>query len=222
MINNVIALAKKTDELYEYLRQHNFHFNEHGFPVFKREMFLDEWPEMVITYEKRNDKLVPDPKKTLLCFYCPDKDLYPRLDKVLDEIDEYKRFMGSVFMDITVTNDLPPDTQRLIMLANHLHGAVLAANGIKIVANLRTGDEESRKYLSGIPVNAMCSCGFLGCDVLKEEYDFSFLRKIMQVLPRKLVIYGKEDPIATKQLHGNGINYRYYPDFHTYSKSLRD
>lgn len=213
MIKNSKDLLNAVMGFYDYLHKHNFPFNKHGFPIFSREMFLQEWPEQIIPYKNRKHWVVGDYKKTLLCFYTPDRNIYPRLEKTAEEIDEYKKYMGCVFCDLTVTWDLPPKMQEYLILINHLHAAFFATKGIKLAANLRIGSEHSSKCLAGIPANVMCASGFLGCDVLKSEYDFSFLRKVMQVLPSKLIIYGKEDKIASKQLGSNGINYRYYGDY---------
>jgi len=218
-VKNNLDLLYAADYMYNYLRQHNFQFNEYGFPVFRPEMFIDEWPEMVIPYKNRKHYIVKNPKKTLLCFYSPDIYLYPRIEKLEDDMEEYKRFMGCVFCDITVTWDLPQEMQEYLILVNHLHAAVLAVNGIKLAANLRIGNEETLKCLEGIPVNVMCASGFLGCKNLKGKYDFSFLNKIMQVMPYKLILFGKKDRIVEEQLYKNGICFKRYGDYNENRRS---
>lgn len=213
-IRNTYELLNAIDNLYEYLHGKGFEFDAHGFPVFRKGMFLNEWPELVIPYSQRKNKNVVNREKTLLCFFDRDNHLYPRLAKVLGEISEYKPFMGVVGLDITVTEDMDPEWQQLNILANHLFLAVLAANNIKIVFNTRNGGLDYREVFMNIPTGVMCASGFLGCELLKKEFDFKYLEKILFVLPDKLVLYGKHDYVAEDQLDCLGIPYKTYMDFH--------
>lgn len=106
MVKNMMDLCKIADDFVRYLQDKGIKFNEMGFPIFKREMFLEELPEQIIPYDYRKNRIVTNPKKTLLNFYCSDARIYPRLEKVLDEIPEYGKYMGAVAMDITVTSDM--------------------------------------------------------------------------------------------------------------------
>ena len=65
----------------------------------------------------------------------------------------------------------------------------------------------------------MCISGFLGCRK-ENEYDYSYLSKILYFLPSKLLIYGKKDKIVNAMLDNIGINYKYYDDFHILSKGV--
>ena len=208
------------DEYSSYLKG-KIEFSNSGFPIFDKSMFLDEIPENVITYPNRNSIYVKNLSKTVICFYAPDRLLYPRLDKVIENLDEYKKFLGVVGMDLTVTKDMDMEWQKAIMLLNQLHMAILACNGIKIVANLRNGSDETVECLSGIPRNVMCATGFLGCTKDKCIYDFRFISKILSVCPSMLIIYGKHDPLAEDYLSKMGVRYRVYKDFHRISKRGR-
>ena len=63
----------------------------------------------------------------------------------------------------------------------------------------------------------MCISSFLGC-VKNNEYDYSYLEKILYFLPSRLLIYGKEDLIVNRMLDNMGIDYKYYIDFHRICK----
>ena len=183
-------------------------------------MFLREAPDIIVPFHNRNNKVVSDPKKTVLCFFSGDSDLYRRLEKVFDEIDEYKKVQGVIGLDITVTSDMDAEWQNMIMLVNQLFLAILACNGIKIVMNARVGNARSVENLKGFPKGTICATSFLGCKNLRSESDFSFISKVLFILPSKLLIYGKHDRIAEMQLSNMGIDYRVYPDFHRLSKGV--
>lgn len=207
-------------EKYVYYLSGKIDFLDNGYPVFTRNMFLDKEPEIIVPYYYRHNRIVKDPAKTVLCFFNADSTLYIRLEKVLDELDEYRQYLGVIGLDLTVTYDMDPEWQNAIMLLNQLFLAVLACNGIKIVMNTRIGSPETVKNLSGFPKNIICAASFLGCDKLQSNSDFSFISKILHLMPSKLLIYGKHDKIAEQQLTTMGIDYQVYPDFHRLCKGV--
>ena len=95
MIKNLFDLLKIVDLYLDYL-QDKIDFNNDGFPMFTKEMFLDSEPDLIVPFYNRNNKIVKDPSKTVLCFFGSDLMIYSRLGKVLREIDDYKRFQGIV------------------------------------------------------------------------------------------------------------------------------
>ena len=217
VVKDMLDLCLIADDYISYLKNKGVEFNENGNPIFKKWMFLDEWPELVIPYDFRQNRLVVNPKKTLLCFYSPDVRIYPRLEKILNERYVYQNFLGAVATDVSVTSDMDKEWQDFIMLLNQLFMAVLAVNGIKIVANLRMGSDESLQNFEGIPSGVMWSAGFLGCK-LDKPYDMNFIASVLRVRPSKFVIYGKNDVSATDKLRIMGINYRLFADYHKLRK----
>ncbi len=208
------------DNLYQYLADKDIDFTSDGFPIFSPKWFLNEWPDLVIPYSQRNNRRVADKKKTVICFFDKDQRLYPRLSKILDDLQEYKSYMGVIGMDVTVTDDMDKEWQKAILLLNLLFLTVLAVNGIKIIINTRSGGLEPGEIFAGIPENMMAASGFLGCDTIKNQDDLSYLSKILFLLPEKLILYGKRDLKAEKQLDDMGINYRAFKDFHRLCKEV--
>lgn len=208
------------DKLYVYLSDKDICFDEEGFPIFKGEMFLDEWPELMVPFSQRNNRRVLNKKKTVLCFFDKDHHLYPRAAKVIDEIEEYKQYMGAVGLDVTVTEDMDQEWQKAILLLNQLFLVTLAVNGVKIVINTRTAGQEPDCIFKNIPSGIMAASGFLGCERIGAEDDFSYVKKILALLPDKLMIYGKHDLTAEHQLDVMGIDYRVYKDFHRLCKEV--
>lgn len=197
MLKNLVDLLKIAEEYIVYLKYKCVKFNSRGFPLLKKEMFLDEYPELVVPYDFRKSSLVANPEKTLLCFYCGDKRIYPRLKNVLKEIFEYRKYLGVVTIDITVISDMDKEWQDIVMLLHQLFMAVLAINGVKVVANLRTGDARSAENLDNVPKGVVWAAGFLGC-AEEDPLDFRFVSSTLRVMPSKFVVYGPEDEIALK------------------------
>ena len=220
MVKNLIDLLKITEEYIRYLKRKGVKFNSKDFPLLNKEWFLDEYPELVLPYDFRKNSLVTDPRRTLLCFYCGDKRIYPRLKRVLKDIPEYKRFLGVVTIDITVTSDMDEEWQNVIMLLHQLFMAVLAVNGVKVVANLRTGSSSSVGNFESIPKGVMWAAGFLGC-AEEDPLDVRFISNTLRVMPSKFVVYGPEDEVALEKLNMMGVDYRVYDDYHKLRKKYK-
>lgn len=216
-MHSLLDLIKMSDKYISYLKDNNFKFDKNGFPIFTEDMFLKELPDQIVPYSNRNNKLVKNKKKTLLCSFTSDVRIYPRFKNIFNEIDIYKQYLGVATPDITVTEDMDIEWQQSIILLNQLFAAVLAVNGIKIVLNTRIGSIQNIRLFKHYPKNVICISGFLGC-AKDEKYSFNYLSKILYLLPSTLLIYGKIDKNTNIKLDTMGINYKYYIDFHSICK----
>lgn len=213
---SLLDVMHLVDEYTSYLEGRGVNFDQNGFPLLEPSSFLQEWPSMLVPYERRRSKLIRR-EMSVICFFCKDELIYPRLTRVLDELSEYRAFMGAVATDITVTADMDPEWQAAIMLLNQLFMAVLAVNGIKVVANSRSGSQDSAKYLRAIPAGASWAMGSLGCNRLSSEWDFGCAAKMLSLRPSMVMVYGKRDEIMERQLMNMGLNIRRYSDYHVLS-----
>ena len=216
-MKNLLDLIKATDNLYNYLINKGVKFNKEGFPIINKDMFITETPEMIVPYCHRKDKIIKNKKKTLICTFNSDEHIYPRIINVFKDIKEYKKYMGVVMLDLTVTKDMDYEWQLFTILINQLYAAVLAVNNIKIAFNTRIGSIESIISYNSIPKNVLCVSSFLGCKKDKES-DFEYISKILHLLPSEIVIYGKQDINVNNKLNTLGFNYKYFKDFHSLSK----
>lgn len=219
MIKSIVDLLELERSYRKYLLDQNVVFDGNGNPIFRTSMFLEEWPETIVPYSCRNNSsLVSDPKSTAICFFTKDSQLYPRLENVFEEIDEYRRFMAVISMDLTFTYDMEVEMQQLIITINQLFTMILAVNGIKIVLNTRSGSLACSSIFSNVPKGVTVSSGFLGCNRLQEG-NLSYISKVLFLFPSKVLIYGKHDPKAEEQLDRFGFDYRVYADVHRRTKN---
>lgn len=217
-IRSLMDLFHSIESMRKFAEQ-KLEFDSDGWPIFKAEYFLSEWPQDVVTFKNRNSSLLADKRKTLLCFFAPDSEIYTRFSMIYSDLSIYREYAGLTFPDLTVTWDMDIELQEAILLANHMFAAVLAAEGIKLVFNTRCGLFGTQKSFRNIPRNTMCASGFLGCPNSGDMFQASnYTDKILGLMPSKLLIYGKRDPLVDQQMDTLGINYRYYPDFHSLSK----
>ena len=220
MNRSIASFEELIDRYADYLSGKGIQFNPQGFPMLQPQMYLDEWPELMVPYRDRKARFVHNPSHTVLCLFTSDMRIYPRLEKALDDIPEYSRYMGAVGSDLTVTSDMDLEWQQAIMLLNQLYLATLAVNGVKIVQNLRCGSPSTITCLSCVPSGVMCATSTLGCANTESELDRLFAGKLFAIRPGKLLLYGKHDPIMERQANVAGVPCRIYPDAHTLYKQL--
>lgn len=218
MNRSIASFEGLIDRYADYLSGRGIQFNPQGFPILESKMYLDKWPALMVPYRDRRARFVRDPSHTVLCLFTSDARIYPRLEKVLDDIPEYRRYMGAVGSDLTVTSDMDLEWQQAIMLLNQLYMAALAVNGIKIVQNLRCGSLDTIACLSCVPGGVTCATSTLGCASTESELDLFFAEKLFAIRPGKLLLYGKRDPIMEHQADIAGVPCKVYPDAHTLYK----
>ncbi len=218
MIRSIIDLLKIEASYREYLISRGVTFDQKGFPVFQPSMYADDWPSTIVTYPCRNNTaLVKDPSSTAISFYLSDERIYPRLEKVFKDINEYKRFMAVISIDLTITDDMDTELQLLLLMVNQLFTMILAVNNVKIIHNTRSGGLSNSTVFRNVPKGITVASGFLGCDRVSEE-NMSYISKILYLQAGKILIYGKHDINAEKQLDLLGFDYRLYPDVHQLTK----
>lgn len=211
-------LIQMAERYVSIVSKSKFAFDDSGFPLIPSECYAKRIPNDMIDYPHRRSRLIANPASTAICFFMGDSGIYPRLERLSYDIDEYRRYAAVVMPDVTVTSDMDLPWQAFIMLLNQLYIAAVASEGVKIIANTRCGSPESRRFLKTIPKGILCASGSLGCDNLNRPYDYAFAEKILKLRPSALLIYGKKDSIANEQLATMGITVISYPDSHARAK----
>lgn len=218
MINNLNSLINFTNEMYIYLISKGMKFNENGFPIFDKSYFLFDYPDIIIPIQHWKSKFILNKKRTCLCFYCDDKFIYRRIDKIFDEINIYKEYMGIIEPDLTVTSDMDEEWQKFIILINQLILAFFCINGIKCIPNTRIGNDKMLILLNNFPKNIMFSSSFLGCKNTNSfESNDRYINKVLTLLPSGLVLYGKKNLVLNHKLSYLGFDFKQYRDFHSLS-----
>lgn len=216
---SILTIMHLIDEYTGYLQERGVRFASNGFPIPERDWYLtihseNDFPENIVTYrERRSAKLVSSPSKTVLCFYCADQFIYPRLERMRDEFDAYRPFMGVIGADVTVTADMDLEWQRETLLLNQLFMCMLGVNGIKVVQNLRIGSPGTLEVLLDAPEGVLAASGTLGCAPTKPD-DISYTVKLTALGVGGVLLYGKMDPVMESQISALGIPHRWYMDTH--------
>lgn len=208
MIKSLNDVLRLIERLQQDVIRGGISLDRAGFPQLPPEAFLDEVPDDMIDWRHRHQ--VGDPSRTVVNFFMRDREVYRRLERLEDDISDYRCFMGATAPDVTVTMDMDLEFQRAIMQLNQLGMARVAIGGVKVVPNLRSGSSATVSCFSAIPPGVIWASSALGCRPLRVDTDFSFLDKVMCVRPSFVLLYGKSDRRVEEQLDSMGYCWRRY------------
>lgn len=205
-MKNISFLTNKLKEL-------GCKFNELGFPIINENQFSCDIPEYIAPYNHKNSYKYKE--KTSICFYIDDKSLYPRIENIDLDINEYKNYSSILSLDISVSKNMPYNVQEYNMYQNSLYTAYLAYSGVKVIPSIRCGDENTIQFLSIYKNAPIIAFGIHGCKYTKlESYDeLMFLNTINYLNPEKILFYGRLSKKEKEIVDDLNILYEEYDDF---------
>lgn len=206
-----INLIEIADELFIELKRCGVSFTEDGFPLFTRDMLLDDIPEDIIPYKKI--KSTTGKADKVICFFQEDELLYPRLISLEHDIPLFREYLGVCGLDLSPNIFRPIEQQFFNILLNQLYTAYLAVNGIKIIPNWSIGDLRTLKVFNSYPRGIQFVVGTLGAVRNNKTLALHYAKaKVIVSSPSRLLIYGKLSSGYAQELNELGIPYIQYDD----------
>lgn len=213
---------KLANKLKEWLVSRNVSFDDKGFPLIPKNSYVKNKPKYIAPWNHRKSYCA---KITSICFYMNDNYIYPRIEKVFDEINELKKYHSVCGIDLSVSKKMNRNVQRFIIYLNALYNAVLAYSGIKIIPSLRFGDETTLKYLMIYKESSIFAIGIHGSSKYMKlsSYDEYLFRLMILIFnPKILLLYGKPNKKEKDILENININYKVYNDYRRlYKKGIK-
>lgn len=204
------------------LKEHGVEFFDDGFPKFKFEWFITGKPLVIAPFNKKQ-YYQQNKSDISICYFGKDEDLYPRLDKIFEEIGLLKEYHSVCMMDISISPLMLDEVQRMNLLLNMLFICVVAVNGIKIIPSYRTGNSETLQLLMrSVGYSKYWVMGAIGTQLTRNNsfYEYLFRTKCMNIMPECLLVYGRPNKNTLKCLNQYGIDVQLFKDFRTMSYSL--
>lgn len=210
---NIYSIA---EYLFTFLVRHGINFNDHGYPVIPAECILQEIPDEIVPYDHRNACV--HPSKTVVCYFAKDQRLYPRLDKLDEDIDKLRGYLAVGGFDLSPRREFDKSLQEFNLLLNRMVDAFRAVHGIKILPNFRTGSINTINALSSYPAGSNFLVGTLGCSQRHLKHGDVLLRsKLLYARPKELFIYGPLKDCYKVTLDDVGQEYKQFNDFRSCS-----
>lgn len=222
LLVNIMNEIELIDCYTAFLKNHGVQFYKNGFPIFEKSWYISTKPKVIAPYSKR--QYYKECKSEIsICYFEKDAHLYPRLEKVFDEIRILANYHSVCMMDISISPLMLDEVQRFNILLNLLFTCVVAVHGIKIIPSFKTGNYETVKLLKkSIGDSKYWIMGAIGTQQIYKNsyYECLFRNKCMMIAPNELLIYGKPNKSTTICLDQYGIRYiSIYKDFRTLSYS---
>lgn len=195
------------------LKANGFSFAS-GLAHIPQDAVYDDIPYTIAPFAHRNDIPIEHRKSSLISFFSPDDELFPRLDRIEEDIHVLKEYGGICGFDMSPCISMLRPRQRMSLLISSLYNCRCALAGIKIVPNVRMGDLGTMHLVSSsLPECAVIATGELGCRQSSfRGYGLYQLNRIIQEhRPKTVLVYGGFSSADAAQCAGN-----IYPRFVVY------
>lgn len=163
-----------------------------GYPIMEKWMVIEEPPKYIVQWNRRSAECT-DKKNTAICFYCNDEYIVPcvnKPDKYIDTIKSFNCFCG---LDLSPYDNMPLWIQKSQIGINISFTYYYGSKGIKIIPNVRLGNDLTVSSLEAYPHHTLICIGTNGFvfhpsnrAILTEQ-----IKTIVDVLePTGICVYG--------------------------------
>lgn len=161
------------------------------FPIIEEWMVATEPPKEIIQWDRRCD--VVDPKTTAMCFYCSDPGFTPILGNPKAYVEKLKQYQMVVGIDASPYDNMPIVVQKSQIYLNLAITYYFGMQGIKIIPNVRLGDNRTISSLEAYPKHTLIAIGTHGFTKRLENRSI-FIEQIQKVIdtlePTGICVYG--------------------------------
>lgn len=161
------------------------------FPTIEEWMVATEPPKEIIQWDRRCD--VVDPKTTAMCFYCSDPGFTPILGNPKAYVEKLKQYQMVVGVDASPYDNMPIVVQKSQIYLNLAITYYFGMQGIKIIPNVRLGDNRTISSLEAYPKHTLIAIGTHGFTKRLENRSI-FIEQIQKVIdtlePSGICVYG--------------------------------
>lgn len=192
------------------------------FPIIEEWMVATEPPKEIIQWDRRCD--VKDPSNTAICFYCCDPGFQPILGNPRRYAEKMKQYQCVVGLDASPFDNMPLVVQKSQIYLNLGITYYYGSLGIKVIPNVRLGDNRTLSSLEAYPKHTLIAIGAHGFTYrLDNRYKFiEQVQRIVDVLePSGICVYGSafDEIFGYARLKGIPI-YQY--DSYTMKENVKD
>lgn len=163
------------------------------YPIIEKWMVSDKPPKEIIQWDRRQD--VIDCQNTAMCFYCTDYKFTPILNNPKKYLEKLKKYEMVIGVDPSPFDNMPITLQKSQIYQNLAITFYFGLNGIKIIPNVRIGDDRTLSCLEAFPKNTLIAVGTHGF-IHQLENRYIFANQLMKVIdtlePTGIVIYGPD------------------------------
>ena len=162
------------------------------YPIIEEWMVAKEPPKEIVQWDRRRD--VTNPTETGMSFYCNDYTFTPILNNPKAYVEKLKKYGVVIGLDASPYDNMPLVVQKSQIYLNLAITYYYGSRGIKIIPNVRIGDDRTLSSLEAYPKHTLISIGTNGF-VKTIENRIIFERQMSKVIeelePTGICVYGK-------------------------------
>jgi len=192
------------------------------FPIIEKWMVATELPKEIIQWDRRRD--VKDPSSAAISFYCNDYTFVPILKNPKKYVGKLSQFQMVIGLDASPYDNMPIVYQKYQIYLNLAITFYLGMNGIKVIPNVRLGDDRTLSSLEAYPKGKLIAIGTNGFTRNLENRDiFSIqvIRVIDTLEPSGILVYGPASDYIFRYACLKGIPVYQY-DSYTMKENAKD
>lgn len=193
-----------------------------GFPIIEKWMVATEPPKEIIQWDRRCD--VTNPSDTGMSFYCNDPTFQPILGNPCAYTSRFRNYGLLVGTDASPYENMPLWVQKSQIGLNLGITYYYGSQGIKIIPNVRLGDNRTLSSLEAYPHHTLIAVGTNGfTHNLSVRYKFAEqIQIIVDTLePSGICVYGPTPDEIFNYVRLKGIPIYQY-DSYTMKENAKD
>lgn len=193
-----------------------------GFAKIEEWMVATEPPKEIIQWDRRRD--IVNPIETAICFYCNDSGFQPILGNPRGYVEKLRKYELVVGLDASPYWNMPLWVQKSQIGLNIGITYFYGSQGIKVIPNIRLGDDRTLSSLEAYPKHTLIAIGTNGfTHKLEVRYKFSEqMMKVVDILePCGICVYGPAHDEIFSYVRLKGIPIYQY-DSYTMKENKKD
>ena len=162
-----------------------------GYPIIEEWMVAKNPPKELFQWDRRCDVKVPE--KSGMSFYCNDPGFIPILNNPQGYIDKLRAYECVVGIDPSPYDNMPLVVQKSQIYNNLAITNYYGKQGLKIIPNVRLGNNDTISALSAYPKGTLIAIGTHGfTKILNNREIFrNQVSIVVEVLrPSGIIVYG--------------------------------
>ncbi|SEB01806.1 protein of unknown function [Pseudobutyrivibrio sp. ACV-2] len=162
-----------------------------GYPIIEEWMVAEKPPKELFQWDRRYD--VTEPEKSGMSFYCNDSGFIPILNNPQGYTDKLRVYECIVGIDPSPYDNMPLVVQKSQIYNNLAITYYYGKQGLKIIPNVRLGNNETIGSLSAYPKGTLIAIGTHGFtkklenrQIFKNQVSIA----VEEIRPSGIIVYG--------------------------------
>jgi len=192
------------------------------YPMIEAWMVATEPPKEIIQWDRRCD--VVNPKETTISFYCQDPGFQPILNNPQNYVEKLSQYGQVIGLDASPYDNMPLVVQKSQIFLNLACTYYYGSKGIKIIPNVRLGDNRTLSSLEAYPRHTLIAIGTHGfTKLLENRHIFAEQVNIIvnELEPAGICVYGPASDEIFGYARSKGIPIYQY-DSYTMKENAKD